>query len=127
TGGARGAAVGGRGELPGNSRLPRRSRRAHRGLPGGRAGRGGGSHRTGRGQPLGVAPTGAAAADAGEHFPEIREGGPPRGGDGVSGTLAVYQEVVSTYLRWPLAYYVVAVFVVSTVHFLVYHVFLRAG
>src|SRR5207245_259361 len=124
TGVARGVAVGGRGELPGNSRLPRRSRRAHRGLPGGCAGRGGGSHRTGRGQPLGLAPTGAAAADAGEYFPEICEGGLPPGGDGVSGTLAVYQKELSTYFRSPIAYYVVAVFLLGTGYFFLYNIFL---
>src|SRR5207244_8440101 len=118
------AAVGGRGELLGNSCLPRRSRRAHRGLPGGRAGRGGGAHRTGRGQPLGVAPTGAPAADAGEHFLEICQRGPPPGGDGVSGTLAVYQKEVSTYFRSPIAYYVVAVFLLGTGYFFLYTVFL---
>src|SRR5206468_9065333 len=81
-------------------------------------------HRTGRGQPLGFAPTGAAAADAGERFPEICEGGPPPGGDGMSGALAVYQKELSTYFRSPIAYYVVAVFLLGTGYFFLYNVFL---
>src|SRR5256885_12187658 len=48
-----------------------------------------------RGQPLGFAPTGAAAADAGEHFPEICEGGPPPGGDRKSTRLNSSHLVIS--------------------------------
>src|SRR5437867_6513951 len=93
-------------------------------MSGGRAGRGGSSHRTGRGQALGFAPTGAAAAHVGKHLSAICEGSPGPRGDGVSGTLAVYQKEVSIYFRSPIAYFVVAVFLLGTGYFFLYNIFL---
>src|SRR5213594_4358375 len=93
-------------------------------MSGGRAGRGGGAHRTGRGQALGFAPTGAAAAHVGKHLSAICEGSPGPRGDGVSGTLAVYQKEVSVYFRSPIAYYVVALFLLRTGYFFLYNIVL---
>jgi len=42
----------------------------------------------------------------------------------VSGTLAVYQKELSTYFRSPIAYYVVAVFLLGTGYFFLYNIFL---
>jgi len=42
----------------------------------------------------------------------------------VSGTLAVYQKELATYFRSPIAYYVVAVFLLGTGYFFLYNVFL---
>src|SRR6059058_5059070 len=93
-------------------------------MSGGRAGRGGGSHRTGRGQALGFAPDGPAAAHVGKHLSAICEGSPGPRGDGMSGTLAVYQKEVSVYFRSPIAYFVVAVFLLGTGYFFLYNIFL---
>ena len=42
----------------------------------------------------------------------------------MSGTLAVYQKELATYFRSPIAYYVVAVFLLGTGYFFLYNVFL---
>jgi ABC-2 type transport system permease protein len=42
----------------------------------------------------------------------------------VTGTLAVYQKELATYFRSPIAYYVVAVFLLGTGYFFLYNVFL---
>jgi gliding motility-associated transport system permease protein len=42
----------------------------------------------------------------------------------VSGVLAVYQKEVSTYFRTPIAYFVVAVFLLGTGYFFLYNIFL---
>src|SRR5438046_10350778 len=42
----------------------------------------------------------------------------------MSGTLAVYQKEVSVYFRSPIAYYVVAVFLLGTGYFFLYNIFL---
>jgi ABC-2 type transport system permease protein len=42
----------------------------------------------------------------------------------VSGTLAVYQKEMATYFRSPIAYYVVAVFLLGTGYFFLYNIFL---
>jgi ABC-2 type transport system permease protein len=42
----------------------------------------------------------------------------------VSGTLAVYRKELATYFRSPIAYYVVAVFLLGTGYFFLYNVFL---
>jgi ABC-2 type transport system permease protein len=42
----------------------------------------------------------------------------------VSGTLAVYRKELSTYFRSPIAYYVVAVFLLGTGYFFLYNIFL---
>jgi ABC-2 type transport system permease protein len=42
----------------------------------------------------------------------------------VSGALAVYQKELATYFRSPIAYYVVAVFLLGTGYFFLYNVFL---
>ena len=42
----------------------------------------------------------------------------------MSGTLAVYQKELSTYFRSPIAYYVVAVFLLGTGYFFLYNIFL---
>src|SRR2546422_6355522 len=39
-------------------------------------------------------------------------------------TLAVYQKELSTYFRSPIAYYVVAVFLLGTGYFFLYNIFL---
>jgi ABC-2 type transport system permease protein len=45
----------------------------------------------------------------------------------VSGTLAVYQKELVTYFRSPIAYFVVAVFMVGTGYFFAYNVFLTGN
>jgi len=45
----------------------------------------------------------------------------------VSGTLAVYQKELSTYFRSPIAYFVVAVFLVGTGYFFTYNIFLTGN
>jgi ABC-2 type transport system permease protein len=42
----------------------------------------------------------------------------------VSGTLAVYQKELATYFRSPIAYFVVAVFLLGTGYFFLYNIFL---
>jgi gliding motility-associated transport system permease protein len=42
----------------------------------------------------------------------------------MSGTLAVYRKELATYFRSPIAYYVVAVFLIGTGYFFVYNVFM---
>ena len=42
----------------------------------------------------------------------------------MSGTLAVYQKELATYFRSPIAYFVVAVFLLGTGYFFLYNVFL---
>jgi ABC-2 type transport system permease protein len=42
----------------------------------------------------------------------------------VSGTLAVYQKEMATYFRSPIAYYVVAVFLLGSGYFFLYNIFL---
>ena len=42
----------------------------------------------------------------------------------MSGLLAVYQKEMSTYFRSPIAYYVVAVFLLGTGYFFLYNIFL---
>ena len=42
----------------------------------------------------------------------------------MSGALAVYQKELATYFRSPIAYYVVAVFLLGTGYFFLYNVFL---
>jgi len=42
----------------------------------------------------------------------------------VSGTLAVYRKEMATYFRSPIAYYVVAVFLLGTGYFFLYNIFL---
>jgi ABC-2 type transport system permease protein len=45
----------------------------------------------------------------------------------VSGTLAVYQKELSTYFRSPIAYFMVAVFLVGTGYFFTYNIFLTGN
>lgn len=45
----------------------------------------------------------------------------------MSGTLAVYQKELSTYFRSPIAYFVVAVFMVGTGYFFTYNIFLTGN
>ena len=45
----------------------------------------------------------------------------------MSGTLAVYQKELSTYFRSPIAYFVVAVFLVGTGYFFTYNIFLTGN
>src|SRR5205807_3315709 len=63
-------------------------------------------------------------ADAREHLPDVRHGAVGRRQESVSGTLAVYQKELATYFRSPIAYYVVAVFLLGTGYFFLYNVFL---
>ena len=42
----------------------------------------------------------------------------------MSGTLAVYQKELATYFRSPIAYFVVAVFLLGTGYFFLYNIFL---
>ena len=42
----------------------------------------------------------------------------------MSGTLAVYQKELATYFRSPIAYYVVAVFLLGSGYFFLYNIFL---
>ena len=42
----------------------------------------------------------------------------------MSGTLAIYQKEMATYFRSPIAYYVVAVFLLGSGYFFLYNIFL---
>ena len=63
-------------------------------------------------------------AHAREHLPALRPGAAGERGGGVSGTLAVYQKELATYFRSPIAYYVVAVFLLGSGYFFLYNIFL---
>ena len=49
---------------------------------------------------------------------------PSRGDSGMNGMLAVYRKELASYFRSPIAYYVVAVFLLGTGYFFLYNIFL---
>ncbi len=121
---ARHAAGGGRGPGGRPARGGGRARRAHRRLPGRRPRRRGGGDRPRGRRPLRSASAGAEPAHAREHLPAVRPGWARERGGGVSGTLAVYRKEMATYFRSPIAYYVVAVFLLGSGYFFLYNIFL---
>src|SRR5919197_1065781 len=70
------------------------------------------------------ASTRATAADPRERLLAVRVAPDGTRERPVTGTLAVYQKELATYFRSPIAYYVVAVFLLGTGYFFLYNVFL---
>src|SRR5207249_3442994 len=101
---------------------PRRS--AHRRVSGRLRPRHRSHDRPGGGRPLGFASTGTAGPDPGEHLLAVCRRPTEWKRARMRGTLAVYQKELATYFRSPIAYYVVAVFLLGTGYFFLYNVFL---
>jgi ABC-2 type transport system permease protein len=73
---------------------------------------------------LGFASIDAATADVGAYFPALYQSARTVGGErSMSNILAVYQKELREYFRSPIAYFVVAVFLLGTGYFYTYNLF----
>src|SRR4029079_3539248 len=96
---------------------------AKRRMPGRFARRHRSSHRACRGRPMGAAQAGTPATYPRERFSALcwRHG---QGESRMNGVLAIYRKELQTYFRSPIAYFVVAVFLLGTGYFFLYNIFL---
>src|SRR5689334_4043605 len=92
-------------------------------MSGGWTGRRGGPHCACGRQPLGSAQTGTSATHPREHLPALCGRYGPREGR-MNGMLTIYNKELQTYFRSPIAYFVVAVFLLGTGYFFLYNIFM---
>src|SRR5262249_25266278 len=86
-----------------------------------------GSHRTRRRRPVAAAPPRAEAPDPRKCVLALCRRGRQREGSSMTGLLAVYHKELTTYFRSPIAYFVLAVFLVGTGYFFTYNMFLTGS